>query len=80
MFSSFFHYLNNLRKKKEFMGGSVVIRWISYLQKYKKHIRKHKKKKEKTRKTIYYLNSEKIMKTFFIIIKKMVFDNTKNIK
>ena len=57
-----------------------MIRWISYLQKYKKHIRKHKKKKEKTRKTIYYLNSEKIMKTFFIIIKKMVFDNTKNIK
>ena len=55
---------NNLRKKKEFAGESVVVGWSSSLWKQKK-LRKHKKKEEKTWKTIYSLNSEKTMKISF---------------
>ena len=47
---------NNLRKKKGFAGGGVVVGWNSPLWKHKKQLRKHKKKEEKTRKTIYSLN------------------------
>ena len=45
-----------------------------------KHLRKYKKKEEKTQKIIYYLNSGKTMKTSFYYYKKMVFENTKNTK
>ena len=48
----------------------MVVRWSSPLWKYKKQLRKHKKKKEKTQKTIYSMNSEKIMKTSFYYSKK----------
>ena len=64
---------NNLRKKKGFAGGGVVVGWSSPLWKYKKRLRKHKKKEEKIRKTIYYLNSEKIMKISFYCSKKSGF-------
>ena len=48
----------------------MVVRWSSPLWKHKKQLGKHKKKKEKTRKTIYSMNSEKIMKTSFYFSKK----------
>ena len=57
-------------KKKEFAGESVMVGWNSFLWKHKKQLKKHKKKEEKIRKTIYYLNSEKIMKTSFYCFKK----------
>ena len=47
---------------------------------YNSPLWKHKKKEEKTRKTICSLNSEKQWKYFFLIIKKVVFENTKNTK
>ena len=56
---------NNLRKKKGFAGEGVVVGWSSPLWKHKKQLRKYKKKEDKTRKIIYYLNSEKTMKTSF---------------
>ena len=71
---------NNLRKKKWFVDKGVVVGWSSLLWKHKKQLRKHKKKEEKIRKTIYYLNSEKQWKHFFIVLKKMVFENMKNTK
>ena len=61
---------NNLKKKKEFMGEGVVVGWISPSWKYKKQLKKYKKKKEKIQKIIYYLNSEKIMKTSFYYSQK----------
>ena len=61
---------NNLRKKKGFVGGGVVVGWNSPLYKHKKQLRKHKKKEKKTRKTIYYLNSEKTIKTSFYYYQK----------
>ena len=64
---------NNLRKKKGFAGGGVVVGWSSLLWKHKKHLRKHKKKEEKTRKTIYSLNNEKTMKTSFYYSQKSSF-------
>ena len=64
---------NNLRKKKWFAGGGVVIEWNSPLWKNTKQLRKHKKKEEKIRKTFYYLNSEKIMKTSFYCFQKSGF-------
>ena len=64
---------NNLRKKKGFVGEDVVIGWSSPLWKHKKQLRKHKKKEEKTQKTIYYLNSEKTMKTSFYCFQKSGF-------
>ena len=71
---------NNLGKKKRFADGGVVVGWNSPLWKHKKQLRKHIKKEEKTRKTIYYLNSEKTMKTSFYCSKKVIFENTENIK
>ena len=56
---------NNLMKKKRLAGGSVVVGWNLSLWKYKKQLGKHKKNEEKIRKTIYYLNNKKIIKTFF---------------
>ena len=41
---------NNLKKKKWFVGGGVVVGWSSPLWKYKKQLRKHKNKEEKTQK------------------------------
>ena len=64
---------NNLRKKKGFAGRDVVVGWSLLLWKHKKHLRKHKKEEEKTRKTIYSLNSEKTMKTSFYYSKKSGF-------
>ena len=60
---------NNLKTKKGFTGGGVVVGWSSPLWKHKKQLRKHKKE-EKTQKIIYYLNSEKTMKTSFYYYKK----------
>ena len=55
--------------------------------KHKKHLRKHKKKKKKTqkkkkktRRIICSLNNEKTIQTFFIALKKWLFDNTRNTK
>ena len=64
---------NNLKKKKGFAGGGVVVGWNSHLWKHKKQLRKHEKKEEKIRKIIYSLNNEKTMKTSFYCFKKMVF-------
>ena len=61
---------NNLRKKKGLVDGDVVVGWNSPLWKHKKQLGKHKKKEEKTRKTIYALNSEKTMKTSFYCSQK----------
>ena len=55
---------NNLRKKKGFAGEGVMIGRSSSLWKHKKQLRKHKKKEEKTRKTIYHLNNENIFLLF----------------
>ena len=73
---------NNLRKKKGLAGtgGGVVVGWSSPLWKHEKQLGKHKKKKEKTRKTIYFMNSEKQWKHLFIVLKKVVFENTENTK
>ena len=66
---------NNLRKKKGFVGGDggVVVGWNSPLWKHKKQLGKYKKKKEKTQKTIYSMNSEKTMKTSFYCSQKSGF-------
>ena len=56
---------NNLMKKKGLASGNVVVGWNLSLWKYKKQLGKHKKNEEKIRKIIYYLNSKKIIKTFF---------------
>ena len=61
---------NNLRKKKGFAGEDVVVEWSSPLWKHKKKLRKHKKKEEKIRKTIYYLNNEKTIETYFYYSQK----------
>ena len=58
----------------------MVVGWSSYLWKHKKQLRKHKKKEEKTRKTIYYLNNEKTMKTSFYCFKKNGFWEYKKYK
>ena len=57
---------NNLRKKKGPAGGGVVVGWSSLLW-------KTQKKKKRTRKTIYALNSEKTMKTSFYCFQKSGF-------
>ena len=64
---------NNLKKKKWFVGGGVVVGWSSPLWKYKKQLRKHKNKEEKTQKIIYSLNSEKVIKISFYCYKKSGF-------
>lgn len=64
---------NNLWKKKGLAGGGVIVGWNSPLWKHKKQLGKHKKEKEKTRKTIYSLNSEKTMKTSFYCSQKSGF-------
>ena len=71
-FVTMYKYINfnNLRKKKGLADGDVVVGWNSPLWKHKKQLGKHKKKEEKTRKTIYALNSEKTMKTSFYCSKK----------
>ena len=58
---------NNLRKKKGLMGGGVVVEWSSPLWKHKKQLGKHRKKKEKTQRAIYSLNSEKTIKNIFLL-------------
>ena len=50
-------------------GGWVELTFVEN----KKQLRKHKKKEEKTRKTIYSLNSEKTMKTSFYYFQKSDF-------
>ena len=66
---------NNLRKKKRFAGrgGGVAVEWSLFLWKHKKQLRKYKKKKEKTRKTIYSMNNEQTMKTSFLLFLKKWF-------
>ena len=64
---------NNLKKKKWFVGGGVVVGWSSPLWKYKKQLRKHKNKEEKTQKIIYSLNSEKVIKISFYCYQKSGF-------
>ena len=64
---------NNLKKKKWFVGGGVVVGWSSPLWKYKKQLRKHKNKEEKTQKIIYSLNNEKVMKISFYCYQKSGF-------
>ena len=64
---------NNLRKKKMFVGGGVVVEWSSPLWKHKKQLGKYKKKEKKTQKTIYSLNNEKTMKTSFDCFQKSGF-------
>ena len=51
----------------------MIVGWNSPLWKQKKQLGKHKKKEEKTRKTIYFLNNEKIMKISFYCYKKSGF-------
>ena len=58
---------NNLRKKKGLVGGGVVVEWSSPLWKHKKQLGKHRKKKEKTQRAIYSLNSEKTIKNIFLL-------------
>ena len=64
---------NNLNNKKGLAGGGVVVGWSSPSWKHKKQLGKHKKKEEKTRRTIYYLNNEKTMKTSFYCSQKSSF-------
>ena len=64
---------NNLRKKKGFVDGGVIVGWNSLLWKHKKQLRKHKKKKERTSKTIYYLNSKKNNENIFLLLSKKSF-------
>ena len=52
------------------MGAGVVVGWSSPSWKHKKQLGKHKKKEQKTRRTICSLNSEKTMKTFFYCSQK----------
>ena len=59
---------NNLRKKKGLVGGSVVVECSSLLWKHKKQLGKHRKKKEKTQRAIYYLNNEKTIKNIFLLL------------
>ena len=57
---------NNLRKKKGFASGGVMVGWSSLLWKHKKQLRKYKKKKRKYEKQ-YILGT---MKTFFYYSQK----------
>ena len=51
---------------------------LTFVKTQKKYLRKHKKKEEKIRKTIYYLNNKKSIKTSFYYSQKNGFKNTKN--
>ena len=63
---------NNLKKKKEFMGGGVVVGGLHLCENIKNN-QENTKKKGKTQKTIYYLNSKKTMKTSFYCSQKSSF-------
>ena len=56
-------------------GGWVELAFVEN----KKQLRKHKKKEEKTRKTIYSLNSEKTMKTSFYCYRSILYLNVFNL-
>ena len=74
---------NNLRKKKEFVDGDggVVVGWNSPLWKHKKQLGKYKKKKrENTKNNLFYEQWKKQWKHLFIVLKKVVFENTENTK
>ena len=60
---------NNLRKKKRFASGGVMVGWSSLLWKHKKQLKKYKKKENKIRKTIYSWNNE----NFFLLFSKKWF-------
>ena len=63
---------NNLRKKKEFVSEGVVVGWAHLCGDTKRRKRKYEKQS-------IILTVKKIIKTFFFIVfKKMVFENTKN--
>ena len=64
---------NKLKKKKGLANGGVVVGWSSPSWKHKKQLEKYKKKEQKTRRTIYSLNGEKIMKTSFYCSQKSGF-------
>ena len=53
---------------------------LTFVKTQKKYLRKHKKKEEKTGKTIYCLNNKKLIKTSFYYSQKNGFKNTKNTK
>ena len=59
---------NNLRKKKEFVGGGVVVEWNSPLWKHKKQLRKqNKKRRENTKNNLlfeHWKNNENIFLLF----------------
>ena len=71
---------NNLRNKKRFVGGGVVVGWTLPLWKHKKQLKKHKKKKRKYKKQSILWTVKKQWKHFFIVLKKVVFENTENTK
>ena len=45
---------NNLRNKKGFVGGGVVVGWTLPLWKHKKQLKKQKKKRENTRNNLFF--------------------------
>ena len=57
-----------------------MVEWSSPLWKHRKQLRKHKKKKEKTQNKSIIWTVKKQWKHFFIVLKKMVFENAENTK
>ena len=56
---------NNLRKKKGFAGGDVVVGWSSYFWKYKKQLRK-----KKTKNNLLFEQKKNIENIFLLFSKK----------